>query len=356
MRHAMNKLKYSHDEPTKQVRLISFKDFDAIFYKHFGNRYSEYRKKWYAAQDRKYVPPFPLSLDFETNNYCNLRCRMCLFSTNLHPDYKQKKGLLGLRLFKKTIDEGREYGLPALTFGFESEPLLNKNIVEMIYYARKHDVMDIRVGTNGILLNGDTSEKLIDSGLTRLEVSVDALTKETYDKIRHGGNYYRLLKNIFQFLELRHKRGSDFPLLRVSFLKMDINKDELVNFINFWKGTADYFSIQNLFDYEILEEHHKIRQLKKPVPHEGYYCAKIAQRMYVRYNGIALPCGYVFGWEKMRMGDLNKISVAEAWNSNKFKRLRRIHRESSYWKNAICHRCVAHTTTGDLDVERQMVG
>lgn len=350
----MSTIAYSHAEPTEQVRLIAYKDLDAVFRRHFGDAYDDYRKAWYAAQDGVIIPKFPLSLDFETNNFCNLKCRMCLFSTDLHPDSGGKHGFLKMPLFKKLVDEGREYGLPAMTFGFESESLLNPDLAQMIGYARKNGVMDIRVGTNGMLLDDDAARRLIDSGLTRLEVSVDAASPATYNHIRQGGNYYRLLKNIFRFLELREKAGTEFPLLRVSFLKLDENRRELPDFINFWRYVADYFSIQNLLDYEIMEKEHEEREESVAREDKDFRCAKINQRMYVRYNGQALPCGYVFGWDTLALGDLNTMSAFDAWNSSKFQELRSIHMQHRYMDNADCYRCVSHTTTGGLEVEREL--
>lgn len=351
----MTHLAYSHLEPTDQVRLIAYKDLDAVFRRHFGEAYDAYRHAWYAAQDGDRIPEFPLSLDFETNNFCNLRCRMCLFSTNLHPDAKRQKGFLGMDLFRKLVDEGAEHGLPAMTFGFESESLLNPALADMVAYARRRGVMDIRVGTNGMLLDAEMSKRLIGAGLTRLEVSVDAVSPGTYAEVRRGGNYHRLMRNIFTFLEERDKVGSDFPLLRVSFLKLDANRDELSDFINYWRYVADYFSIQNLLDYEIMEERHGMSVPPAEAP-QDFRCAKINQRMYVRYNGQALPCGYVFGWDGLRLGDLTAMSAHDAWNSPKFRDLRRMHMRRRYMDNPYCLRCVSHTTTGGLEVERELEG
>ena len=350
----MNEIKYSHDEPSKQVRLIAFKDLEALFTNEFGEPYTQYRKAWQLAQQGDSIPSFPLSLDFETNNFCNLKCRMCLFSSDLYPDNKRPKGFLNVNSFKRLTDEGSEHALPAMTFGFESEPLLHPHLPQMVEYARSHGVMDIRVGTNGMLLDLDMSKRLIDSGLTRLEISVDAIDPQTYSSIRHGGDYYRLIKNIFTFLELRHNLGLIFPLLRVSFLKLQANEGQLQPFLNFWKNTADYFSIQNLLDYEILESEDTSKNADHQPTSRDFKCVKINQRMYIRYNLTSLPCGYVFGWEGLALADLHETSIYHAWNSAKFRELREIHACGKYWHNHYCKRCVDHTSTGGLDLENTL--
>ena len=46
-----------------------------------------------------------------------------------------------------------------------------------IEYASKKGFMDISMQTNGLLMTERISERLLDSGLTRLHVSLDAFTK-----------------------------------------------------------------------------------------------------------------------------------------------------------------------------------
>ena len=55
---------------------------------------------------------------------------------------------------------------------------MHPNIVEKVAYADKKGVIDQRIGSNGSLLDTEMAEKLIDSGLSRLEISIDAATPE----------------------------------------------------------------------------------------------------------------------------------------------------------------------------------
>src|SRR5437763_969546 len=75
---------------------------------------------------------------------------------------------------------------------------------------------------------------LLDSIVTRIPVSMDAISPKTYSQSR-GGNYYQLMKNVFNFLELREKRNQRLPLLRVSFVRYNLTEHETDDFIRFWK-------------------------------------------------------------------------------------------------------------------------
>ena len=88
---------------------------------------------------------------------------------------------------------------------------------------QKVGILDIYFSTNGILLNKKISTDLIKSGLTRIQISIDAITKETYDKVRPGGNYNKIIENINEFLLIKQNLNARLPLVRVNFCE-NINK------------------------------------------------------------------------------------------------------------------------------------
>ncbi len=78
------------------------------------------------------VPSFPMLVDFETTNNCNLTCLFC--NTNI---MRRTKGTMELSTFKKCVDEISEKSeTKAIKFGLWGEPFLNKRFKEMLEYAR----------------------------------------------------------------------------------------------------------------------------------------------------------------------------------------------------------------------------
>ena len=173
-------VKFQTQMECKQVELLSHKDIDELLAKKGGQRYWDYRKAWEKGMTLKEVPEFPLTIDFENLNHCNFACHHCMFSArHAHPDLKNRVGdkMMDFDLYKRAIDEGSEYGLPAITHGVQCEPLMHPDIVKKVAYADKKGVIDQRIGSNGSLLDTEMAEKLIDSGLSRLEISLDADTR-----------------------------------------------------------------------------------------------------------------------------------------------------------------------------------
>ena len=89
--------------------------------------------------------------------------------------------------------------------------------------------------TNGQMLNEKNSKRLIENGLKKLNISIDAVTKETYEKLRVGGSYEKLLKNVETFLKLKKQYNAKYLRVRVSFVEQKENFHEKKVFLIFGK-------------------------------------------------------------------------------------------------------------------------
>lgn len=326
-------------EPTGQVKLVEYeRRFFDVSEAHFGRRFRNYRRDWTAASRYEALPDFPLSLDLEINSSCNQKCIMCVRGGPNRDRYHAGRPKMDPDLYEKLMVEAEKHSLPAMTFGFLSEPLLHDDLPRMIARAREAGVMDIRLGTNGILLTRGTAEELIRAGLTRLEVSLDAFRPETYRRIRKGGSLTEATRRVLDFLEARDRAGSDFPILRLSFLRLPANRDELDDFMGFWRDKADLFSIQEPIYFEdapISTDTDLVLPLKSP---ENFHCAQPWQRLVVRADGSALPCCSIYGL-KMPLGRLDRASVPEVWNGPTLDRLRRMQRGGRSLDHPVCRDC-----------------
>jgi radical SAM protein with 4Fe4S-binding SPASM domain len=329
-----------HREPTGQVTLVEVeRRFFDVMTKHFGPRFLDYRRAWTRSSAFDHLPDFPLSLDLEVNASCNLSCVMCVMADRDRS--RESGGFMDSGLYRNLMAEAARAGLPAMTYGFLSEPLLRPDLAEMIRVARESGVMDIRLGTNGLLLTRDLSRRLIEAGLTRLEVSVDAAEPETYRRIRQGGRLDVVERNIEAFLETRDQMGSDFPLLRLSFLKLPLNDGELGAFMDHWAGRADLFSIQEPIYFEKAPISGQYA-FEAPGPAAGYRCAQPWQRLIVRADGQVFPCCSIYGLD-LPLGSALKKPIADLWSSPRLERLREAHKEGRLSDLPVCRRCAVRS-------------
>ena len=124
---------------------------------------------------------------------CNLKCIYCLpedFSPKLCEDDK----VLSTEDVLKITESGVELGINKvrLTGG---EPLLRKDIVEIVRGISLQGIKEIYLTTNGVLL-AEKAKALKEAGLCGINVSLDTLDKELFKKITRGGNLSKVLAGI----------------------------------------------------------------------------------------------------------------------------------------------------------------
>src|SRR3954470_9048975 len=132
-----------------------------------------------------------LVIRMDTINLCNLRCKMCYYSS----DYLRKKDEMDLDFFRKIAGQV----FPKTRFLYLScatEPLMNKRFAEIVRATGEYKVPFTSFCTNGLLLTPEVVQACIDSKISEIIFSIDGATKETYEEIRRGGKWERLLEKM----------------------------------------------------------------------------------------------------------------------------------------------------------------
>jgi len=201
--------------------------------------YREYRRKWKENPRDRVVGHFPIHLDIEATNACNLRCTMCPRTDMVRSGVFWKLQSFDFDAYKRLIDEGVQHGLCSVKFNILGEPMLNPRLVEMIEYAKQAGVIDTMFNTNATRLDEDMSRRLIGSGLDKLLFSFDSPYRDTYNRIRAGADYDKVLANIRRFVGIRDETGSVTPFTRVLMVVTDENKDEQEAFRELFEPIVD---------------------------------------------------------------------------------------------------------------------
>ena len=329
-----------------KVKMYSHENFHDALIDRFGDSFREYRTNWDRAGAAGYLPEFPLFLDVEPEYRCNLKCTSCVFSIPEDENPYLNDDQMDLETFGQICEEGARYGLPAITVSNNNEGLMDKYVFDRIEIARSNGIMDIFVGTNGLLLKPTVADRLIDSGLTRLLVSIDAASPETYLKTRMNKGYDRVIENCQVFLDKRNARGLRLPLLRVSMVKTSANEHEVEDFREFWSDKADIISIQ---DYIPTKPTHAENVALTPSDREPYpedviprksekFCGSLWQRFTIRANGDIYACCHMK--YELKVGNLSEMSLHEAWHSEFMNGLRDIHQSGMYQCMKLCSKCL----------------
>jgi len=293
-------------------------DIYKILESKFGDRFKDYRKKWDQITEKK-VFDYPLHLNFELVSGCNLNCEYCVRSSSFK---KIKEKIISFDKYSEIIREGVKNNLYSIELNGLNEPLLQKEIGKYIKFAKDMGIMIISLHTNATLLDKKMAISLIESGLTLLIFSVDAFKKETYEKMRKGANYERMVENINNFLRIKKEMNVDFPLSKMAFIKNKINYNELVEYVKFWKDKVDVISTSHFCNpFEGEDKYEDIEKRYRLDDFEIFPCTEPYQRLLISSNGVVYPCCSFFG-ENFPVGDVYKDSIKNIWNGKKMKKIR----------------------------------
>lgn len=302
-----------------------------------GESFRNYRALWDKVNAFEKETAFPLFLHIEPNYRCNFRCPMC---TQGNPDLMEKFGY-SERLTTKDIvgilEEGRRHNCPSISFQGDNEPFLIKEIPDWFAMARDAGFLDIMVNSNGSVMTTRLADRILESGLTRIRFSLDAVTEETYGKIRIGGNFKKVVKNIEYFLKVRSLRNAALPRVGVNFVKMAINVHELESFVDCWNDKVDFIVVQDFMAPDIDGDYHSL-DVANRAPVNDFRCAQPWQRLYIRGNGDVTACCAMFN-SLLKLGNIKEQSLHEIWHSQNARDLRRLHKEGRFRENEVCLKC-----------------
>lgn len=351
-------------DKVEHISSVKYTDVEEVLSDEFGDRFRDYRvnyRKSLNYDTNGYIPPFPLTVSLEFVNRCNLNCVMC-YTIN-HAD---KKATLDLSHIEAMMEECKDHGLPAAVVGMGSEALIYKGARDAIKAIRDANVMDLFLGTNGVLLTEELSEFLVKQRVARIEVSLDAATPETYLKIRGKDELERIEGNLQKLIEMREREGSKLPVIRLCFCVQKDNLHEQRAFLDKWRGRVDYIDFQEMVDFGGVDE---LRALGEeaarpdtdlPAP-ESTYCAYPFNSLHVWSNGDVTPCCTFFG-KALVIGDARTQTLKEIWDGPEMAEIRTQLLTGKL--NKVCHACLtcrdkenfaAAGETASAETERETV-
>jgi radical SAM protein with 4Fe4S-binding SPASM domain len=268
---------------------------------------------YFHYNKKTHKPPYlPVRLWVELTSLCNYRCIMC-------PNKELKKeehGYMDFQLYTKIIDEAAGFAFD-INLAHRGESLLFPKIPEAISYAKEKGLYT-RLHTNGSLLTENLGRKIIKSGLDRLSFSFDGFDKDTYEKIRIGGDFNKTLKNIIRFLEIKKEDKSKTPSTSIEIIHFEPGKrlDALKEFeAKFEDLPLDSFVIKDLHNWAGDTQ-------KKFSPQHYSTCPFPWNALVIFWNGDVLPCTQDFFGHYI-LDNANDFSLRELWNGTRMSELRK---------------------------------
>lgn len=315
--------------------------------KQKSEAYFAYRKNWSEYPKKDFWGDFPLNLDIEPTNRCNLRCPFCYrtIAINKNLDTFEEQGTMSLDTYGQIMEQIVVDGkcmVPAIKLTHRGEPLLNKNLPKMIQMAKRAGAVDVIVNTNGTMLTEELAEEILDAGLDKMLFSFDSPYAEKYENTRVGASFDTVLENIKKFVKLRNEKNAYATLVRVGMVITDETlPEEIDDFYELFKDIADIVSYNSVHkEVDVDSEGNYLGEDGKThnVAERKFADSQLWQRMTINWNGEAEICCENYKQEWI-LGNIHEKTVQEIWNGEAFAKVRDAHRKGEWWRIPQCRKC-----------------
>jgi radical SAM protein with 4Fe4S-binding SPASM domain len=260
----------------------------------------------------------PLVIYIEPSGYCNLKCMFCPHGID---GKTLKKDIMSIGLFKKLIDDLSAFPstVKLLRICGNGDPLMNRNIVEMLRYAREPKTTDrMELVTNGILLTSDLIKNL-PRFLDRIIISVEGLSCDDYQRTCSTKiDYHRLLDNLH---DLYAHKGECVIHIK-TFEGTVLSESRRTSFFDTFSEHCDEIYVEQLVpmwpQLDTTCFPNEFRWGGDLIKH--HICAQIFKGVQVQADGEVVPC--CVDWKRVNiLGNIYESSLCEIWNGDALRRL-----------------------------------
>ena len=213
-----------------------------------------------SKTDTAQLSDYPLIINIAVDSTCNLSCPSCRNCVSVEDDESvQLKGK-----WLADLDESFYKKVTDIYVAGNGECMFSK--VYKKYLLEELSVKfngTLHLLTNGQIWNDEIITKITEKFQPEILISIDAWKKETYEKLRRGGTYLKLIENVQKYIALK-KQGKlsnvvarfvvqrdnyqEIPDFIVNMRKLGINRIELTRIVDGGTFFAENFEKKSLLD------------------------------------------------------------------------------------------------------------
>lgn len=263
----------------------------------------------------------PMSVIIDTSEVCNLKCVYCFRGHEESRDssYVWKNNIMSWELFILTIKQIKKFNqMPKrIVLNGNGEPLINKDLPKMVKYIKKSiPESSVEIHTNGVLLTKELAIALAESGIDKINISLQGVTAKKYKEVAGVDIDFDEFLNGIKTL-YTYKLNTILNILIVDVAMEDDEKDILYDLfqpisdnivinhaVPLWKN-VDYESV-------LKESSVQVNKYGKVVPYQKA-CSLIFYTLIITPDGDVYPCTQ--HTMKLNLGNIKNKTLKECWNS-----------------------------------------
>jgi MoaA/NifB/PqqE/SkfB family radical SAM enzyme len=296
----------------------------------------------------------------EPASKCNLRCTFCDAHSGRAEEFRKHAGLMSMEIFNLIVDKIEEYvkefgqKVDMIQFHGNGEPLLHKNLAEMVSIIKKREITNsVRIISNGVLLKKNKIKDLVDAGIDEIHVSLDTIDKESYIRTKKRDQIDLVLKNVDDAIEIFENIKK--PQFYIKYFRPMDHKDYMIKSDDAYEVIKKYRKNAENSKYVFLKEQILVdtglgmlkgNKIEKP-------CEIPFFLIYILHTGkISACCSDVFN--QLTIGEIKEQSLKEIMTGKVLRDIRLSHLDLNFEKFKLCHGCGNRTAVDLTNVEKEI--
>lgn len=279
---------------------------------------------------------FPPILIIAVTNLCDMACIHCA-----HPVVKKSPGYRGTfmdaEIHSKIVEETKRFRdqLYVFRYAADGESLLHPEFLDFVEETKRAGIGPVDLTTNAMSLTEEKMRRLLEAPIDVIDVSLDANTKETYEKIRIRGKFDQVTANLKRLVELRDQLGSPTRIM-TSIISQKEALGEVEAFKSFWGQYVDEVLVRGLnTDLGIVNASETYFDAKL----ERWPCPQFWKRVTINHDGGVRFC--VEDWfNRGVVSNIRDHSIQEVWQSPIYRRFRELHQTGRWRDMKLCSPCM----------------
>lgn len=288
----------------------------------------------------------PFSVFLFPTTCCNFKCIYCAHSLDdaeMKRRYDFTAENMSMETYQTAIEQLKQFPhkLKLLSLTGQGEPMLNRQLPEMIHKAKEAQIAErIEIISNGSLLTHEYADRLISAGLDGLRISLQGLNGEKYaETCGYEVNFEQFLERIQYFFQ--HKKQCDL-FVKIMDTALAPGEDEL--FYRTFDGISDRMYIERcrpVYDGVAFTAQMDSRRVDRygneHPPRE--VCPLCFFMLSIFPNGDVEPCDAIY--RPVILGNIHTETLREMFTGQKLRRFQFMQLNGRRWEHPKCSVCCA---------------
>lgn len=321
-----------------------------------------------------WLAPLPSYTEIEVSTVCNKKCIHCEYQ---YWGKSQERRFLEFDEFVRMAE-----GFPSLRWLHltgEGSSFLNPDYLKMLRWTKQRGI-SVYLVDHLDDMDEPLMRELIELGVDGVYISIDGASPQTYNALRVGCDFDRVVSHVRRFVELKRELRSRLPELSFRYVITTDNVHEMPAYVDLVAsfGTRDELGDGSRIDFVGVLEFPEIQHLYVPTIDRAILDATVERlrhhglwgffshieegrnprssqcicwlEPYILMGGHVLPCCTVLMSNKRpflrqeSFGNLLERPITEVWRSPKYRTFRRIINDDSKPVPTFCVGCRAYQT------------